>query len=138
MRRSAGETETFALTGRLARLWEPAQLRTPYGGRKHPAATTSAPETDHAQITLNARKLEVLRLVVQGLTNKEIATMGWVASIIPPPVKSSSSGEKALNPLVTEMPRPSTRASTPGQLTKRTPLDGDSETHTLKGPGEAT
>jgi PAS domain S-box-containing protein len=39
-----------------------------------PASSTSAPLNNDDQITLNARELEVLRLLVQGLANKEIAT----------------------------------------------------------------
>ena len=39
-----------------------------------PAASTSAPVNNHEQIALNTRELEVLRLLVQGLANKEIAT----------------------------------------------------------------
>jgi PAS domain S-box-containing protein len=48
-----------------------------------PEAVAPAPVNDHEQITLNARELEVLRLVVQGLTNKEIAThMGISESVV--------------------------------------------------------
>jgi DNA-binding NarL/FixJ family response regulator len=39
-----------------------------------PARSTSAPVHNDEEITLNARELEVLRLLVQGLANKEIAT----------------------------------------------------------------
>jgi two-component system, LuxR family, sensor kinase FixL len=39
-----------------------------------PAASPSTPVNSAEQLALNARELEVLRLVVQGLTNKEIAT----------------------------------------------------------------
>jgi PAS domain S-box-containing protein len=38
------------------------------------AGSSSAPLSPHEQITLNAREMEVLRLLVQGLTNKEMAT----------------------------------------------------------------
>jgi PAS domain S-box-containing protein len=48
-----------------------------------PVAAAPAPVNHHEQITLNARELEVLRLVVQGLTNKEIAThMGISESVV--------------------------------------------------------
>ena len=48
-----------------------------------PAVSTSAPINDDGQIALNARELEVLRLLVQGLANKEIAThMGISESAI--------------------------------------------------------
>jgi PAS domain S-box-containing protein len=42
-----------------------------------PGGTTLAPANDHAHVehvSLNTRELEVLRLLVQGLANKEIAT----------------------------------------------------------------
>jgi two-component system sensor kinase FixL len=39
-----------------------------------PAGSTSAPASNHEQISLNTRELEVLRLLTQGLANKEIAT----------------------------------------------------------------
>lgn len=48
-----------------------------------PAPSTSEPVNNHEPITLAARELEVLRLVVQGLTNKEIATrMGISESVV--------------------------------------------------------
>jgi PAS domain S-box-containing protein len=47
-----------------------------------PAASPSAALNSHEQIALNTRELDVLRLVVQGLTNKEIATrMGISESV---------------------------------------------------------
>jgi PAS domain S-box-containing protein len=39
-----------------------------------PANLTSPSLNDHGQISLNSRELDVLRLLVQGLANKEIAT----------------------------------------------------------------
>ena len=39
-----------------------------------PAESNSSPSENHDRISLNTRELEVLRLLVQGLSNKEIAT----------------------------------------------------------------
>lgn len=39
-----------------------------------PAGTTLLPANNYEQVSLNTRELEVLRLLVQGLANKEIAT----------------------------------------------------------------
>lgn len=38
------------------------------------AASTSGPANDHEQISLNTRELDVLRFLIQGLANKEIAS----------------------------------------------------------------
>jgi DNA-binding NarL/FixJ family response regulator len=38
-----------------------------------PPGSNSLPGSDHSQISLNNREIEVLRSVVQGLANKEIA-----------------------------------------------------------------